>query len=100
MSLKRPADFHFQDVPQYEARERPHSMFESMEDAAGAIARGLNCRAGEAALRFLSVTAVNWVAIYSGQVAITTAYPAHQLTNRQAPPEGADLVLLCYKRTI
>jgi hypothetical protein len=64
LSVRRPADFHFQQVPKYEERSQ-HSMFMSMDDAASAIAASLNCEAGEAALRFLSVSGVEKVALYS-----------------------------------
>jgi hypothetical protein len=60
----RPADLHFQDDPTYEERA-VHSMFLSMDDAAGALASSLNCPAGEAAMRFLSVSGVNKVVLYS-----------------------------------
>ena len=40
-------------------------MFLSMDDAGGAVASALNCRAGEAALRFLAVRGVDRVGIYS-----------------------------------
>jgi hypothetical protein len=59
-----PADLHFQHLPQYEARSL-HSMFLSMDDAASAVAAALNCAAGEASMRFLSVSSVTRVALYS-----------------------------------
>ena len=64
LSVRRPSDYHFQDVPVYEERSR-HSMFQSMDDAASAVAGALNCDAGAAALRFLSVSGVNRVVLYS-----------------------------------
>jgi hypothetical protein len=135
LSVRRPADFHFQHLPQYEERSL-HSMFQSMDDAAAGIAGALNCKAGESALRFLSVSGVNRatilsrsgaqaaqtmmvrsaiasmgarsgtmygtestaivtvvLSIHSGEIVLTTAYPAHLLPqNRPVPPEGSDLV--------
>jgi hypothetical protein len=64
LSVRRAPDYHFQDNPQYEGRGR-HSLFPSMEDAASGIAAALNCKAGEAALRFVSVSGVNRVTLYS-----------------------------------
>jgi len=52
LSVSRPADFHFQEVPKYEQRGM-HSMFQSMDDAAMAISAALNCATGEEALRLL-----------------------------------------------
>jgi hypothetical protein len=64
----RPADLHFQHLPNYDERAL-HSMFRSMDDAAAAIAAALNCRAGEAAMRFLSVSSVRRLALYSRSAA-------------------------------
>ena len=64
LSLNRPADFHFQHLPQYEQRGS-HSMFRSMDEAAQAVAAALNSEAGAAATRFLSFSDVNRVALYS-----------------------------------
>ena len=64
LAAARPADYHFAHVPQYEERSL-HSMFESMSDAAHAIAASLNSKAGESALRFLSVRGVPRATIIS-----------------------------------
>ncbi len=64
LSVNRPADFHFQHLPQYEERSH-HSMFPSMNDASRAIAEALNSDAGAAATRFLSFSDVRRVALYS-----------------------------------
>jgi hypothetical protein len=64
LSVRRAPDYHFQDNPQFEERSR-HSLFLSMDDAASGIAASLNCKAGEAALRFLSVSGVNRVTLLS-----------------------------------
>jgi hypothetical protein len=74
LSVLRPPDFHFQHLPQYEDRD-VHSMFPSFEVAASAVAASLNCAAGAAAARFLSVSGVDRVALYSrsgGQAAPNT----------------------------
>jgi hypothetical protein len=64
LSTSRPADYHFQHIPDYEERAR-HSMFQSLDDAAHAVSAGLSCEAGIAAGRFLSVAGVNRVVLYS-----------------------------------
>jgi len=71
LGVLRPPDYHFQDLPQYEERHL-HSMFRSLEDASTAVAAGLNCDAGAAAGRFLGVTGVNRVALYSRSAAGAT----------------------------
>jgi len=63
LSLRRPADFHFQHLQGYE--ERAHSMFPSMDEAGAGIAAALNYQAGKTALRFLSVSSVNRITILS-----------------------------------
>ena len=67
LSVRRAPDYHFQHMPEYEERgaRPPHSLFLSMDDAANGIAAALNCKAGEAALRFLSVRGVNRVTVIS-----------------------------------
>jgi len=64
LSTRRPLDYHFQHLPNYEERAL-HSMFDSLDDAAAAVAGALNCDAGMAAARFLGMTAVQRVALYS-----------------------------------
>jgi len=79
LSVSRPADFHFQHVPKYERRSL-HSMFQSMEDAKAGIAGSLNCRAGEAAMRFLSVSSVRKIVLFSR----SGAHQASDMTLRTA----------------
>jgi hypothetical protein len=79
LSSTRPADYHFQNDPVYEQRAL-HSMFKSFEDAATAIAACLNCRAGEAALRMLSMSDIRDVTLYSR----TGAKQASEMVERAA----------------
>jgi hypothetical protein len=83
LAVRRPPDYYVQSLPKYADRSL-HSMFESMDDAATAIAAALNCRAGEATVRFLSVSGVEKVALYSrtgarvvSRMAIRSAGPEH-----------------------
>jgi hypothetical protein len=84
---RRPQDLHFHDVAPYGNRPM-HSMFPSMDDAAGAIAAALNCRAGEAALRFLSISNVLTVAVYSRTGAGHASTMLERLTTPGATPNA------------
>jgi hypothetical protein len=68
LNIRRSPDFHFEHVSEYASRDF-HTMFQSMDDAAAGIAGALNSKAGEAALRFIGVTAVRQVAIHSRSAA-------------------------------
>jgi hypothetical protein len=64
LSTLRLPDYHFQDLAKYEERAG-HTMFRSLDDASAGVAAALNCQAGSAAVRFLSVSSVRKVGLVS-----------------------------------
>jgi len=64
LNIRGQPDMHFGHIPRYAGRTT-HSMFPSFDDAAHGISAALNCKAGESVARFLAVSGVDRVALYS-----------------------------------